>query len=334
LSSCPANLASEPERDVNAARLLDNYLKDARRQRRIGKVVLDAEQTPRIAPRRTSITNALILCVQRTLFHNRPTEPDCCFTPDQLSSTMSQLTIAALPNDDEYIRRDGAPPVPYTVTQVRKAPLPLRAQRTEEILSTHSAGAYCVGGGGLYSNVVKVSFRGEHGDVQHITLKEKATRGSVKFWQEDEHLEFTKLEHVVKYWMHVTELKQHVDSLNKAREHAAALQEILREANAAVIGGAGTSAASLIAASINLWYNGDTVDSELSLEQWLECWRSQTSALRQATETALSISETNVTAVVTAVDAIHAEVRVCYMRVPQNIANRLVCDLETLAKRS
>jgi hypothetical protein len=36
----------------------------------------------------------------------------------------------------------------------------------------------------------------------------------------------------------------------------------------------------------------------------------------------MATPETNVTAVVTTVEEIHAEVRACYTRVPQNIANR------------
>lgn len=161
------------------------------------------------------------------------------------------------------------------MTQViRNTPWPffLRAQPAEKLLSKNSAGAYCVGGGAMNGNVVIVSFRTKHGDVQRITLKQKNTRGSVKFSQDNnnEQLKFAKIDHVVKYWMHVAELEQLVDTLNKAREHASAFQDFLREANARAVSGAGPSAASLVAASINLWYNGDTVDSDLSLDQWLE----------------------------------------------------------------
>lgn len=254
---------------------------------------------------------------------------------------MSATTqIKAIGNDDECIRRAGdrALMVAYTVKQVHNMFWLRNAKHVEELLANRGAGAYVFVGG--VTSVTVISFRNYRGGIQHIRLKHiKRVRGTVKVdaWRYAEELEFAEPAHVVKYWMHVDEREQLEDCLEKAREHAAALQTFLHEA-AAAIGGAVQNAANLIAASIDLWYNGDSVDSELSLAQWLDVWRSQTGERRHATELARSAmreatitAATKTTLFVALVDAVQAEVRACYTRLPQNIGNRLVCDLEALA---
>lgn len=260
-----------------------------------------------------------------------------------MSATTTQQLIKSIGDDDECIRRDGdrAQAVAYTVKEIRTLFMPTDAKRVEALLANQGAGGYVVVAVCALTNTIVISFRNYRGGIQHITLKNiQRVRGTVKvpaWFHAAEALEFANIAHVVKYWMHAGEPKQLEDCLNKAREHAAALQTFLHEADAAV-GGAVQSATNLIAASINVWYNGDSVDSELSLAQWLDGWRSQTSACCHATELAgrtileaILTAATKTTLFVALVDAVQAEVRACYTRLPQNIGNRLVCDLEALA---